>query len=343
MFVESMFIYPVKSCQGIKCSSALLTPYGLQYDRCWAIVDSASRQVENQYDMHPRLATIKTEIVSLVPREPADGKYDSLQQLNLVLHATGMDTALRVPIRTVPDSSKSVQVGPVQRTCPAYAEDEGEAAAAWLTQHLNKELKDGDEKKQFRLVWIPPGGGRILAKDPRYGPLMAPTDSTAFADTAQLHITNSASLVALNTQLEKQGSSPVGMDRFRCNIVVGGGEVQPWEEDHWRCVAFQNSIKFRVCMPDLRCNVTTISQSGPTAGRRDPEGEPLKTLKILRRCELRRGAVFGVKLNIIKGSSGAVIRVGDPFSVTSRTRESMMALNLDKLKFELLPTTPALL
>jgi hypothetical protein len=38
ILIKSLYIYPIKSCKGIKVSSALVTPRGFQYDRQYMLV-----------------------------------------------------------------------------------------------------------------------------------------------------------------------------------------------------------------------------------------------------------------------------------------------------------------
>jgi uncharacterized protein YcbX len=206
----------------------------------------------------------------------------------------------------------------------------------------------------YRLVWCPPDAQRKLNEDERYGKLMADGDSTAFADTAQYHIACGASLAALNETLVQAGAA-VPMNRFRPNIVISGTSC--WEEDTWKMVrlgglgggdgcgappsARLRSARLRVCMPDIRCHVTTIVQEGPDAGKRDKSKQPLAALQNLREAKLRKGAIFGVKLNLATEKHlGAVLRIGDEFCVEERTIKSLMSLDLDEMSSELLGTAP---
>ncbi|HEX9182803.1 MAG TPA: MOSC domain-containing protein [Burkholderiales bacterium] len=118
----------------------------------------------------------------------------------------------------------------------------------------------------------------------------------AFGDAAALLVANSASLDALNAQLE----APVPMNRFRPNIVVSGGAA--FAEDGW--------ARLRIGAADLvrvhdcgRCEVTTIDQEfGAVLG-----SEPLATLA---RTRLRGGEpVFGVRYCVERPGR---VRVGDP-------------------------------
>jgi hypothetical protein len=117
----------------------------------------------------------------------------------------------------------------------------------------------------------------------------------AFGDAAALLVANNASLDALNAALP----APIGMERFRPNIVVG--DAGAFAEDDWRELRIGDALLAPVHACG-RCEVTTIDQAfGAVRG-----DEPLRTLSRLR---MRDGeAVFGVLYAVAQ--SGRV-RLGD--------------------------------
>ena len=119
----------------------------------------------------------------------------------------------------------------------------------------------------------------------------------SFSDGFPFLVTNQASLQELNSRLEH----PVGMDRFRPNIVISG--AGPWEEDGWSTLDFQN-VSLSLVKPCSRCILTTVD---PRTGVRSPEGQPLKTLATYRRTP--DGVIFGA--NGVHLSEGT-LAVGDP-------------------------------
>ncbi|MFH0990321.1 MAG: MOSC domain-containing protein [bacterium] len=60
MLLSELWIYPIKSCRGISCSSALLEERGLQHDRRWMIVDSDGNFLTQR--ALPKLASISVNI-----------------------------------------------------------------------------------------------------------------------------------------------------------------------------------------------------------------------------------------------------------------------------------------
>jgi uncharacterized protein YcbX len=118
-------------------------------------------------------------------------------------------------------------------------------------------------------------------------PRSAPSDytpagsQTSFADDFPLLVATTASLEDLNTRLE----TPLPMNRFRPNIVIGG--TAPWAEDEWKTIRI-GGIDISIAKPCARCIVTTTDQqSGERQGT-----EPLRSLKDFRL--LRKPGITGV-------------------------------------------------
>jgi uncharacterized protein YcbX len=168
------------------------------------------------------------------------------------------------------------------------ATDCGDAAATWLTVRLGQPC---------RLVRMPDSTLRPV--DPKYSP--RPDAHTTFADAYPVLLTNAASLDALNTNLP----APLGMERFRANVVISGAPA--WAEDEWRAVTV-GSITFDLVKPCARCVVITTDQR---TGERPHGSTPLSTLARLRTLQ-PFGAIFGQ--NAVHRSTGT-LRVGDELHV----------------------------
>jgi uncharacterized protein YcbX len=152
------------------------------------------------------------------------------------------------------------------------AADAGAPAAAWLETTLGLPC---------RLVFQADAAARAV--DPDHA---AAGDVVSFADGFPVLLASEDSLADLNTRL----ATPIGMDRFRPNLVVQGAPA--WAEDSWRRLRIGDAL-FRVAKPCERCVVTTIDQA--TGTQPDP-GEPLRTLKTFRR-DPRGRVLFGQNLS----------------------------------------------
>jgi uncharacterized protein YcbX len=165
----------------------------------------------------------------------------------------------------------------------------GAAADGWLSEVLNTPC---------RLVYLDDPGRRKIAAAWRQG-----EESVSFADGFPVLLTSLESLEDLNARM----AQPVGISRFRGNIVVEGAAA--WDEDFWGVVRV-GSVRFRVAKPCERCVVTTVEQE---TGTRPDKTEPLRTLATFRRDA--RGVMFGQ--NLIPLEEGE-IEVGDAVEVLER-------------------------
>ena len=258
-------IYPVKSLGGTAPGSIEVEPWGLLGDRRWLVVD-ADRRFLTQRSV-ARMAVIRAEDV------PGRGIMLSGADLPAMLVEAPGDGAPVVPVTVWRDTVPA-------RIAAATAE-------RWLTAALGVACQ---------LAHLHDTAARPT------NPAFAPAGSTvSFADGYPLLLTSLASLSDLNGRL----AQPVGMDRFRANVVVDG--FTAWDEDHWRIVTI-GAVEFEAVKPCVRCVVTTIDQ---TTGLRPDKLEPLRTLAAWRG---QMGADITFGQNLVPVSRGR-ISVGDRVAV----------------------------
>ena len=119
----------------------------------------------------------------------------------------------------------------------------------------------------------------------------------SFADGFPFLLANQVSLNDLNSKL----NVPVGMERFRPNIVFEGDLA--FQEDEWQRIKV-GEVGFQLVKPCSRCVMTCIDEQGIR------QKEPLKTLASYRKNEF--GVCFGqnmVQLNAGKIALGDKLRV----------------------------------
>ncbi len=119
-----------------------------------------------------------------------------------------------------------------------------------------------------------------------------------FADGFPFLLISEASLRDLNSRL----ATPVGMNRFRPNLVVSGAEA--YAEDQWKRIRI-GTIEFRVVKPCSRCVMTTIDEISGEKSR-----EPLETLASYRKNVF--GVCFGQ--NLVHLNAGE-LKLGDRVEV----------------------------
>ncbi|MBI2380323.1 MAG: MOSC domain-containing protein [Gammaproteobacteria bacterium] len=156
----------------------------------------------------------------------------------------------------------------------------------WLSRYLG-----------FGCALVHMGEEQRRGVDPTYG---RPEDTVSFADGFPLLLIGEASLADLNTRLAK----PVGMNQFRPNLVVAGGEA--YAEDGWKRIRV-GECEFDIVKPCARCVLTTVD---PARGVADPGREPLRTLMAYR--NQAGGVMFGQnliprRLGLIKAGDGVEV------------------------------------
>jgi uncharacterized protein len=117
---------------------------------------------------------------------------------------------------------------------------------------------------------------------------------TSLSDAFPYLIVSQASLDDLNSRLPE----PIGMERFRPNLVVSGGTA--FQEDTWTDIRI-GKAPFQLVRPCARCVVITTDQR---SGERSKE--PLRTLATYR--SMGNKVMFG--MNAV-GDERGVLRVGD--------------------------------
>ena len=162
------------------------------------------------------------------------------------------------------------------------AEDCGDEVAAWLSATLDKSC---------RLAYMPIGAERAVPDS---------TSTVGFADAYPLLLCNEASLNDFNQQLP----FPIGMNRFRPNIVVAGADE--WAEDSWSSLtAGENALT--VNSPCTRCVMPSI----------DPDtGEKQMAVIDALNKHRRFGTETRFGVNASFAQTGR-LKVGDPVSVVS--------------------------
>lgn len=266
--ISRLFVYPVKSCAGVEVREAVLTETGLDLDRAWMVVDEAGEFV-TQREL-PRMALVKPQ----------------LKHLDVVLRAPGM-LALHLSIDTV---EEPVRVRVWNDEVAAY--DMGDVAAQWFTDFLGRKLRlvrfDPEHKRASSRKWT--GGAEALNQ---------------FSDGYPLLVVGDGSLALLNEKLGAAGHAPVGIERFRPNIVLAG--LQPHDEDRVDLlrIAADEEVQLRPVKPCARCPIPNID---PATAQSEPA--VLDTLQGYRADpRVDGGITFGMNAIIVQGLE-QTLRVG---------------------------------
>ncbi len=266
--ISRLYVYPVKSCAGVALQEAVLTETGLDLDRAWMVVD-ADGDFVSQREL-PRMALVQP----------------TLRHDELVLRAPGM-LALHLRIDTV-EAPCRVRVWDDE--VPAY--DMGAVAAQWFSDFLGQRLRlvrfDPDHRRLSSLKWT--------------GGLEAPNQ---FSDGYPVLVASEASLAGLNARLSAAGHAPVGMERFRPNLVLDGVDAHDEDRLGLMRVEAEAPVELLPVKPCPRCPIPNID---PATATSSPEvGD---TLQAYRQLQVVGGAVaFGMNA-IVRAGDGVVLKVG---------------------------------
>ena len=219
---------------------------------------------------HPEMALIHTHIVN--------GQ--------LVLSSLGMED------HSVPDADPDAQkISTRVFSDPVSAIELDALTHEWLSDALGFSCK---------LVCFPDDEFRQCDQD-----IAQAGDHTRFADAYPLLVVSQSSLDDLNSRL----THPVGMDRFRPNLVIDG--CTAFAEDEWTSITI-NETAIRMLEPCSRCSVPTVDpKTGILAGP-----EPIHTLSSYRQ---RDGEVYFGSNYTAEMASGlaSTIAIGDPVFATA--------------------------
>ncbi|HSX92962.1 MAG TPA: MOSC N-terminal beta barrel domain-containing protein [Hydrogenophaga sp.] len=282
--IEQLWIYPVKSCAGVRLEEAELTDTGLLYDRAWMVVDEQGEFV-TQREL-PRMALIQPsfKLGQLVLRAPG------MLSLHLALDAAEDPATVRVWNDTV----------------EAY--DMGDIAAQWFSDFLGPDAPE--PLKRLRLARFDPEVRR--PSDPKWtGGREA---GTQFADGFAVLLTSAASLDELNARLVGDGHAPVDQRRVRPNIVLGG--LQSHDEDRVGALTITTDDGPAVIEPVKPCSRCSIPDVDPDSAL---QGHVVgDTLRGYRADARVGGAItFGVNAIVLEGD-GRTLRVGQRVSADWR-------------------------
>jgi len=278
--IEQLWIYPVKSCAGLSLTEAELTETGLAYDRSWMVVDEQGEFV-TQREL-PRMALVQP----------------SFRMGQLVLRAPGM-----LSLHLALDAAEApLRVRVWDDELDAY--DMGDVAAQWFSDFLGPDAPVS--LKRLRLARFDPAVRRLCSPKWTGGREAV----TQFADGFGLLVTSGASLAGLNERLLSDGHAPVGMQRFRPNLVLGGLEAH--DEDRLGPMRIATGVGVAVIetvKPCARCPIPNIdpltAESAPLVG---------DTLQTYRQDPRLNGAItFGMNAIVLEGD-GLMLRVGQTVS-----------------------------
>lgn len=271
--VTALGIHPVKSTAIRPVTSAEVLPWGLAGDRRWMVVDADGTLVS------ARELRSLFHIVAEVPE--TDPGVAGLR-----LSAAGLD-----PLQVAEPRSDPIRIRMFGSSLLGRPADE--VTSDWLSQATGR--------RDLRLLWCYDPTLRTLDR-----PWAGPSDHAPYTDSHPLTLASLSSLRRLNDWISagalERGETPpdpLGMQRFRPNIVIDG--LDAFAEDNWTEIVI-GEVAFRAPQHVDRCVMTTIDPNDLTSTK-----EPIRTLARHRLAEHATWFAIG----LVPKQTGR-ISVGDP-------------------------------
>ncbi|MCL6257729.1 MOSC domain-containing protein [Aquiflexum sp. TKW24L] len=194
MYLQDIYIYPIKSLGGIRLQESILEERGLQYDRRWMLVDKEGMFLTQR--TFPEMALLQVEV----------GESGLL-----VFHKNDRNIFIHIPFQAQSDNFLWVRIW----DDAVIGQIVDQKVSIWFSEILGRACD---------LVVMPESTARKLPS--KYA---VNNESVSFADAMPYLLIGQASLDGLNSKLEH----PVTMNRFRPNLVFAGGspfEDDGWDK-----------------------------------------------------------------------------------------------------------------
>lgn len=276
IYLESITVYPIKSCSGFTVDSWSLSSSGLLYDRDWVVVSAAGFALTQK----------KCPMMCLI------GTYIEQSTNTLFITSPSMKTRLEIPV--FPTSQQEVDIGFDLCGERSFGKAFDKEVAVWFTEALGTPCSLVKRQPKSRQVQ---SRGCVceseVCKDAR---------DLSYANEGEFLLVSRESVEDLNQRAllslqpnkrthKRVAPHPVtAVDpmRFRPNFVISGGCA--FEEDSWQSLDIGGN-KFTVLGGCNRCQMINIDQS---TGRSQEGSNPLLTLASYRRSKGK--ILFGLLL-----------------------------------------------
>ncbi len=225
--IHALYIYPVKSFQGIKLTKSLCLVQGLQYDRQWMCINPTTGKMHTQRTV-PKMAQIQCIIDNMA-------LYLQFGQYRFTLaHDLGGDVCMATVWR---DTVPAVVQNPTDDT-----------HFITLSDALTDFLQTDAQVLKFAADAIRPVTG-------------SDTGVVQFADRYPYTVADVADLQNLNAFLQQNGQQPVQMQRFRANIILSGCRADVG--NHYASFTITptqgEGIQGTFCEPCTRCPIPDLN------------------------------------------------------------------------------------
>ncbi|KAE8353593.1 MOSC N-terminal beta barrel domain-containing protein [Aspergillus coremiiformis] len=290
--ILALRVYPIKSCRGFSLQKTTLHMEGLDLDRKWMLTDAKTHNFLTIRQI-PEMTLINTSLSD--DGQALEITFTGLKDKRISIPAHPDETWLAAHTTLAP-----VKVWDVETDGYVYGAEVNGPFSEFLGRDVCLVLK-GPMPRVMR------GNG-----DPR---VLGRTQRVNFPDVHPVLIASEASVAELNSRLVGNGAEPVGVERFRANIVVRGSVA--WAEDQWKVVRVVGEgvvLDFDVLARCARCQVPNVDPDTAEKHRT----QPWNTLMGYRRVDegMKYKPCFGM---LSAPRAEGVVEVGMRFDVLEVT------------------------
>ncbi|ESZ92172.1 hypothetical protein SBOR_7429 [Sclerotinia borealis F-4128] len=336
MYVESLTIYPIKSCGGFEVPKEAaweVKPEGLSWDREWCLIHQGTGQALSQ-KRYPRMALIKPTIdfdLGLLKIKyrgsnspilvdeinvPLSSDPKFYQTPNYIHSLSSRVCGDAIVARTYSSHeindffSKILGVSCALARFPAGGSGPSSRHAKAHMQQHQQPKRPATNDELGRNSFLGPSTPPDSDSESRKRPILLSNESPILA-------INRSSINVLNEEIAKSGGKLALASVFRGNIVLASTKStdhqQPYGEDHWSTLRI-GSETYQMLGSCRRCHMICVDQD--TAEKNE---EPFVTLAKTRRFESK--VFFGSHMCHVpsllpyKEHQFPVIKVGDKVSI----------------------------
>jgi len=269
--IKELWTYPIKGCQGVATDTLEIEERGIVGDREFVLWEDGKLIDQKET---PIIASIAAEL----------RRDEGILRLRHAERGT-FDHSIR-------DAGDHRAAGWILDQFDTL--DQGDEVASWLSEIIGRPVRLVTPTEAWKINFPIPQMARVHE-----------TEKDRFYAATSVSLGSQSSLDDLNTRLD----SPVGMDRFRLNVIVEG--LEAYAEDHLESVSTE-AVELLQVTPAERCIIIATDQ---VTGER-PKSDLLKVLGQYRRKPKEEafgsGIIFGNYMTV--GRAGT-LRVGDSVRV----------------------------
>ncbi|XP_055383096.1 mitochondrial amidoxime reducing component 2 isoform X2 [Condylostylus longicornis] len=289
--LEKLYYYPIKSCYPIVLDTADCDDIGLRNgkfkDHQFMLIDTKNNLITCR--TYPKLLKVKPKII------------------NGELYATAPNMEpLRITYEKFVESNKG-DVKVKFYKVDVYVTLCGEEYDKWFSKYIL------DKDDGIRLAYYPyPMATKLKDPSKEFATKFFRNEDTgSFQDVSSYMLINYSSVDELNTRLETRKEANVDPLAFRGNFYIKTDDNIPFDEDNWKWIKIGDDVIMRTLAPCYRCIVPNID---PEKAERNPNTEPLKTLKTYRIPKGSTSPMMGLQLGIRQNGK---IKRGDTIYVST--------------------------